>query len=81
MLKVTICIGSSCHLKGSKEVVDTLEKLIAEHHLEEEVELQGSFCMDHCVKGVCVKVNDDFFSLTPDKTEHFFYEEIIRRQG
>lgn len=79
MLKITICIGSSCHLKGSREVVEILEKLTKLHNLEDDILLQGSFCMDHCTKGVCVKIDNDLFSLTPSETERFFYEKIVRR--
>lgn len=80
-MKITVCIGSSCHLKGSRDVVENLEKLITLHNLNEEIELNGSFCMDNCMKGVCVKLNDEFFSLAPSDTEKFFTDQILRRLG
>lgn len=76
---ITICIGSSCHLKGSREIVQLLEKLISFHKLEEQVELNGSFCMGQCMKGVCVKVDEDLFSLSPDTAESFFKEQVLGR--
>jgi NADH:ubiquinone oxidoreductase subunit E len=76
---ITICIGSSCHLKGSREIVHTLERLINVHKLGDQVELNGSFCLGQCVKGVCVKMNDELFSLTPDNTENFFQREVLGR--
>jgi NADH:ubiquinone oxidoreductase subunit E len=76
---ITICIGSSCHLKGSREIVKTLESLISLHKLEKEVQLNGSFCMGGCVKGVCVKINEEIFSLTPNDTENFFHNEVLNR--
>lgn len=76
---ITICIGSSCHLKGSREIVHSLEHLISLNKVEDKVELTGSFCIGQCVKGVCVKINDDLFSLTPDDTERFFKEEVLGR--
>ena len=55
-MEVTICIGSSCHLKGSREVIAILQRLIALTRLENRIELKGSFCMGHCADaGVCVK--------------------------
>lgn len=33
-MKVIICIGSSCHLKGSRQVVEKLQALVKENHLE-----------------------------------------------
>ncbi len=76
---ITICIGSSCHLKGSREIVNTLKQLITSHKLENKVELNGSFCMGQCVKGVCVKINEKLFSLSPDTTVHFFEKEVLGR--
>ena len=48
-MKCTICIGSSCHLKGSRQIVEELQYLVKEHHLEDKVELGGTFCMGNCV--------------------------------
>lgn len=62
MKKVVVCIGSSCHLKGSRQVVEELQKLIDQNNLKEEVELAGTFCMGNCQKGVSVKLNDQLFS-------------------
>ncbi len=76
---VTICVGSSCHLKGSREIITRLETLITEHKLKNKVELNGAFCMGQCVKGVCVKLDDELFSLTPKDTDNFFYGEVVRR--
>lgn len=76
---ITICIGSSCHLKGSREIVQSLEKLIALHKVSDKVELNGSFCMGECVNGVCVKIDNDLFSLKPEDTEKFFMEEVLGR--
>ena len=40
---IQICVGSSCHLKGSPEIVELLQKAVEEYHLEDEVTLAGSF--------------------------------------
>ena len=79
MLKVTVCIGSSCHIKGSRQVVETLQRLIAENDLGESVELGGTFCMGQCQKGVCVTVNDTFHSVTPETAAEFFANEILAK--
>ena len=71
-MKVTICIGSSCHLKGSRHVVEGLQALISENHLDDKVELAGSFCLNRCQEGVCVTVDDEFHSVSPDTVEEFF---------
>ena len=79
MLKITVCIGSSCHIKGSRQVVEQLQYLIAEHDLGDKVELGGTFCMGKCQQGVCVTVNDSFHSVTPETVEEFFAQEVLAK--
>ncbi len=76
-MKVTVCIGSSCHLKGSRQVVETLCRLVEENHLEDKVEISGTFCLGQCQKGVCVTVGDTIYSVTPETAEEFFKAEIM----
>ena len=78
-MKLTVCIGSSCHLKGSRQVVETLQRLIAEHGLGDKVELGGTFCLGKCQQGVCVTVDDRFCSVSPNAVEEFFTENILGR--
>ena len=75
-MKVTVCIGSSCHIKGSRQVVERLQHLIAQGKLGDRVELGGTFCMGKCQEGVCVTVDDRFFSVSPDTVDGFFENEI-----
>ena len=79
MLKITVCIGSSCHIKGARQVVEQLQYLIAENKLGDKVELGGTFCMGKCQQGVCVTVNDAFYSVTPETVEEFFAKEILAK--
>ena len=51
-MKITVCVGSSCHVKGSHEVVARLEQLITEHQLKDQVEMTGTFCIGRCQEGV-----------------------------
>lgn len=78
-MKVIICIGSSCHLKGSRQVVEKLQALVKEIHLEDKVELGGTFCMGDCVNGVNVTVDGEKHSVSPDTTEEFFQKEILAK--
>ena len=75
-MKITVCIGSSCHIKGSRQVVEQLQYLIKENDLNDKVELSGTFCMGKCQQGVCVTVDDDFFSVKPDTVRDFFNENV-----
>ena len=78
-MKITICIGSSCHIKGSRQVVEQLQALISENSLEDKVTLSSAFCMNQCQKGVCVTVDDTFHSVTPDTVNEFF-EQYVKGQ-
>jgi len=79
MLKITVCIGSSCHIKGSRQVVEQLQRLIAENNVADKVDLGGTFCMGNCQQGVCVTVNDAFHSVTPDNVVEFFAKEVLAK--
>ena len=79
MLKITVCIGSSCHIKGSRQVVEQLKQLISENGLADKVELGGTFCMGNCQQGVCVTVGEAFHSVTPDSVEEFFEKDVLAK--
>ena len=79
MLKITVCIGSSCHLKGSRQVVEQLQKLIDENNVSDKIDLGGTFCMGKCQQGVCVTVNDEFYSVSPDNVDEFFANSVLAK--
>ena len=79
MLFVQVCVGSSCHIKGSADIVELLEKAVDEYHLEDEVVLSGSFCIGKCNRiGVTIQVNDDgFVGVTRENFKEFFTKNIL----
>lgn len=78
-MKVTVCIGSSCHIKGSRQVVEQLQYLINKNDLGDKVELAGTFCMGKCQYGVCVTIDGSEYSVSPDTVEEFFNENILKK--
>ncbi len=64
-MNIKVCVGSSCHLKGSYDVIQTLKDIIKKYDVEDLVELQASFCLGHCSKGVNVKTE----GIAPEKAE------------
>ncbi len=78
---IQICVGSSCHIKGSPEIVELLQKAVAEHHLESEVTLAGSFCIGKCNRiGVTVQVDDEVHTgITPEGFNAFFQEHVLSK--
>ena len=78
-MRITICLGNSCHLKGTRRVAETLQQLIAENDLKDKIDLTGAFCMDRCRTGVSVTLDDEYYSLSPETTEAFFREQVLPR--
>lgn len=76
-MTLTVCIGSSCHLKGSRQIVEQLQALIAEYNLESKVELVGTFCLGTCQSGVSVKADETLYSLNPEDIKSFFEAEVL----
>ncbi len=80
MLKVTICIGSNCHVKGSKKVIEELQYLVASENLKDKINLAGAFCTgdcgENCGEGVSVLVGEKHFSIKPSETKALFENEI-----
>ncbi len=77
---VQICVGSSCYLKGSRDIVELLEDAVKEYHLEDKVVLTGSFCIGKCNRsGVTVQVDEDIHTgITRENFKGFFEEKILR---
>ena len=79
-MKVTICIGSSCHLKGSYQVIASLKELIAKHNLADQVQLNGSFCLGHCQDGVSAKIDGEIVTgLSPENIEEVFEQKVLSK--
>lgn len=79
MIRVEICIGSSCHVKGATSVLNAIRSKIKTYGLEDKVELAGRFCMGKCTEGVCVTVDGQLYSVSPDSADEFFDKEIKGR--
>ena len=76
---IQICVGSSCHIKGSPEIVELLQNAVAEHGLNDEITLAGSFCIGKCNRvGVTIQVDDDIHTgITKENFKEFFRENVL----
>ena len=79
MLFVQVCVGSSCHLKGSQLIVELLQKAIRANGLENEITLVGTLCVGKCNRvGVSIKVNEEIYvGITTDNYQEFFNQNIL----
>lgn len=81
-MTINVCVGSSCHLKGSYKVIEGFQKLIDEKGLSEKVELKASFCLGNCTNGVSVKIDDGpVLSVDVKKIPEFFDRYVYERLG
>ena len=78
---IQVCVGSSCHLKGSAEIVELFQKAVEENHLENEITLAGSFCIGKCNRvGVTGQVDDDNHTgITRENFKEFFKENVLTK--
>ncbi len=78
---IQVCVGSSCHLKGSPEIVELLQKAVEEYHLETQVTLAGNFCIGKCNRiGVTIQVDDDIhIGVTKDNFKEFLREHVLNK--
>ena len=78
---IQVCVGSSCHLKGSPEIVELLQKAVEQNHLEDEITLAGSFCIGKCNRvGVTIQVDDDVHTgITKANFKEFFQENVLNK--
>lgn len=76
---VQVCIGSSCHLKGSHKIVELMKAAVDEHNLHDEITLAGSFCIGKCNRvGVTVQVDDEVYTgITTENFRDFFNDKIL----
>ena len=81
MVVVQVCVGSSCHLKGSEKIVELLQKYVAEGHNEDDVVLTGSFCTGRCNRlGVTVAVDDEAVTgVTEENFKEFWNDKVLKK--
>lgn len=80
MVTVVVCVGSSCYVRGSEQLAETLERLIRERGVSGRVELTGAFCMEQCSMGVSVRIGQQIFrGLDLAEAEAFFEQQVMPR--
>lgn len=80
MVEISVCVGTSCHLNGSYNVVQTFEQLMEEYSLHEQIEFKACFCMKQCQnKGVSVSINGVDYRVEPENASAFFLDTILKK--
>jgi NADH:ubiquinone oxidoreductase subunit E len=82
MITIAVCVGSSCHLKGSYEVIARFQALIRQWQLQDEIELRGVFCMGHCTNDVAIQINEGpILSATCANIDEIFNRQVLPQVG
>lgn len=77
MLKISVCIGSACHLKGSYNVINAFQQAIEKNKLNDKVEIGGTFCLGNCGENVSILVGDENYNISPEEVGTFFEEVVV----
>jgi len=82
MVTVTVCVGSSCHLKGAREVIARFNELLLRHGLGDKVALKGCFCMERCGEGVNWQIDDEpITSASREEAVRTFLQRVLAPLG
>jgi len=74
---LTVCVGSSCHVRGSRSVLKRFAEVLKAEGLEDDVALVGCFCLERCCEGVNWKFNEEnLSSATVDDAEKTLREKL-----
>lgn len=80
MIKLSVCVGTSCHIKGSYNVINTFQQVMEEHKLSDKIKLEAVFCLGNCTKGVSVKIDDsEVYSVSGLTARKFFETEVMTK--
>ncbi|MEE0732146.1 MAG: (2Fe-2S) ferredoxin domain-containing protein [Acutalibacteraceae bacterium] len=79
-MKVYVCVGSSCHLRGSYDIIQLMKDRLKKNGLEDNVELSAAFCLGKCTQGVSVKVDDEIIcGVSKENFDEVFNQYILKK--
>jgi NADH-quinone oxidoreductase subunit G len=77
-MNICICVGSSCHLKGSYNIINLMKDRLEKNGLTDQVNLSAAFCLGKCTQGVSIKIDDEIVTgLTPETFDTVFNEKVL----
>ena len=82
MIIINVCIGSACHIKGSYNVINSLQQLTEEYGLTDRVDTRAAFCLGHCTQAVSVRIGDgEVQSVSGATVRDFFAKQVLPLVG
>ena len=78
MIDINVCIGSACHIKGSYNVINSLQQLTEEYGLSNVVDTRAAFCLGHCTQAVSVQIDGgEVQSVSGATVRDFFVNQVL----
>ena len=75
--EITLCMGSSCFVRGNARSLEVVRSFLKEHDLEAGIFLKGSRCEGLCSKGPVVQVDDHVYTgVSPEGIEEILDREF-----
>lgn len=76
-LAVTVCVGTSCHLRGAQKLLAGIMDYVNERSIDGYVDVKATFCMERCDRGPTVTVGERVFErCTLDMARAAIDEEV-----
>jgi len=78
-MNICVCVGSSCHLKGSYHIVHLMKEHLKKYGLADKVRLSAAFCLGKCTDGVTIQVDDRIVcGVSPENFTDVFNKYILK---
>lgn len=79
-MNIYVCVGSSCHLKGSYNIINLMKEQLEKSGLSDKVTLKAAFCLGKCTDGVTIKVDDEIIcGVSTDNFLEIFSKYVLRK--
>jgi NADH-quinone oxidoreductase subunit G len=77
---IAVCVGTSCYLKGSYDLLQELLELTKEYGVEDRVSVGATFCLERCTEGPNIRINEEVFSgISKDNLRQIFEEAVLSK--
>ncbi|VBB06241.1 Hypothetical protein LUCI_1457 [Lucifera butyrica] len=78
MTKISICVGSACHLRGAHGVLSAFNTLMEKYQVQGSIDIEGNFCQGRCTEGVVIKINDEVITnVAKEKVHDIFVNKVL----
>jgi len=58
-LQISVCVGTSCMVRGSQNLLQLLVRFVEDQGLQNDVDIRATFCFEMCDRGPTIAVGDE----------------------